>query len=58
VNVTAHRQGAKHFNHPDVGELTLDYQVLAITAVPGLSLVAYTAQPNSSAAQALRTLAS
>lgn len=56
-NVTAHRQGAKNFNHPDVGELTLDYQVLAITAVPGLSLVAYTAQPNSPAAQALQALA-
>ena len=57
-NVTAHRHGAKQFRHPEFGELTLTYNVLAVTAVPGLSVVGYTAEPNSPSAEALRILAS
>ncbi|WP_406815111.1 helix-turn-helix domain-containing protein [Mycobacterium sp. M23085] len=57
-NVTAHRHGVKLFRHPEFGALTLTYNVFAITAAPGLSLVGYTAQPNSPSEQALRILAS
>jgi transcriptional regulator with XRE-family HTH domain len=57
-NVTAHRHGAKRFRHSEFGEIALTYNVFAVTAAPGLSLVAYTAEPNSPAAQALQILAS
>jgi len=57
-NVTAHRHGTKQFRHPAVGELTLTYNVLAVVAAPGLSLVGYTAEPNSASAQAIQILGS
>lgn len=57
-NVTGHRHGTKQFHHPDFGEITLTYHVLAVTAVPGLSLVGYTAEPQSPSAQAIQILAS
>lgn len=57
-NVTAHRHGAKQFRHPEIGELTLTYNVLAVSAAPGLSLVGYTAEPNSPSAHAIQILAS
>ncbi|ORX03442.1 helix-turn-helix domain-containing protein [Mycolicibacillus trivialis] len=56
-NVTAHKHGSKKFGNARFGELTLTYHVLAITAAPGLSLVGYTAEPNSPAAQAIQMLA-
>lgn len=56
-NVTAHKHGTKQFRNARFGELTLTYHVLAITAVPGLSIVGYTAEPNSAAAQAIQMLA-
>lgn len=56
-NVTAHKHGTKQFGNARFGELTLTYHVLAITAVPGLSLIGHTAEPNSSAAQAIQMLA-
>ena len=57
-NVTGHKHGTKQFRHPEFGELTLTYNVLAITAEPGLSLVGYTAEPGSPSAQAIQILAS
>lgn len=57
-NVTAHRHGAKRFHHPAVGELTLTYNVFTVTAAPGLSLVGYTAEPESPSAQAIQILGS
>jgi transcriptional regulator with XRE-family HTH domain len=57
-NVTAHRHGVKRFRHSEFGELSLTYNVFAVTAAPGLSLVGYTAEPNSPSAQALQILAS
>lgn len=57
-NVTAHRHGVKLFRHAEFGELTLTYNVFAVTAAPGLSLVGYTAEPNSPSEQALKILAS
>lgn len=55
-----HRWGAgvKRFHHPVVGELTLAFETLAMTAEPGLNLTVYTAEPGSSAAEGLSLLAS
>ncbi|MFL6001277.1 MAG: helix-turn-helix transcriptional regulator [Nocardioides sp.] len=57
-NVRTHGTGTKRFNHPIVGELTLAYEELAITAEPGLVLLIYTAEPGSPSAERLRLLAS
>ena len=57
-NVRSHGTGIKRFNHPVVGELTLAYEELAITAEPGLVLMVYTAEPGSPSAERLRLLAS
>ncbi|KHO22786.1 XRE family transcriptional regulator [Mycolicibacterium setense] len=57
-NVTGHRHGVKRFCHPEFGDLTLTYNVFEVTAAPGLSLVGYTAEPNSPSAQALSIMSS
>jgi transcriptional regulator with XRE-family HTH domain len=57
-DVRTHGTGTKRFHHPDVGELTLAYEELAITAEPGLVLMLYTAEPGSTSAEKLRLLAS
>ena len=56
-DVRTHGTGTKRFNHPDVGEPTLAYEELAITAEPGLILILYTAEPGSPSAEKLRLLA-
>ncbi|WP_104165412.1 helix-turn-helix transcriptional regulator [Cryobacterium sp. N22] len=57
-DVRTHGAGTKRFNHPVVGELTLAYEELAITADPGSVLLIYTAEPASPSAERLRLLAS
>ena len=57
-NVRTHGAGTKRFHHPVVGDLTLAYEELAITAEPGLVLYVYTAEPGSASADRLRLLAS
>ena len=57
-DVRTHGTGTKRFQHPVVGELTLAYEELAITAEPGLVLLVYTAEPGSPSAERLRLLAS
>jgi transcriptional regulator with XRE-family HTH domain len=57
-NVRTHGSGTKRFNHPVVGELTLVYEELAVTAEPGLVLLIYTAEPGSPSAERLHLLAS
>lgn len=57
-DVRTHGTGTKRFHHPDVGELILAYEELAITAEPGLVLLVYTAEPGSPSAERLRLLAS
>ena len=41
----AHNKGDKHFNHPVVGELELSYNRLELPGDPGLTIVAYSAEP-------------
>jgi transcriptional regulator with XRE-family HTH domain len=57
-NVRWHTTGTKHFHHGVVGDLSLDYEGLALTADSGQTLITYTAGPGSPAQQALRFLAS
>jgi transcriptional regulator with XRE-family HTH domain len=57
-DVRSHGSGTKRFTHPEVGELVLAYEELAITAEPGLVMMIYTAEPGSASAERLRLLAS
>jgi transcriptional regulator with XRE-family HTH domain len=57
-DVRTHGSGTKRFHHPVVGELTLAYEELAVTAEPGQVLLIYTAEPGSPSAERLRLLAS
>ena len=49
--------GSKHFRHPVVGELTIDYEALTLPADPDQTLFIYTARPGASQ-EAMRLLAS
>ena len=53
-----HRSGVKHFRHPVVGVLNLNFEAMALSADPGLTLTAYSAAPGTSDHDALRLLAS
>lgn len=57
-DVRQHRTGTKRFHHPVVGELTLSYESMELTADPGLRLNAYVAEPATPSAQALALLGS
>lgn len=57
-NVRTHGAGTKRFRHPLIGEVTLAYEELAITAEPGHVLLIYTAEPGSPSAERLKLLAS
>ena len=57
-NVRIHRTGTKSFHHPVVGELTLTYEMLELSADSGLAIMAYTAEPGSNSAEALDLLGS
>jgi transcriptional regulator with XRE-family HTH domain len=57
-NVRWHTTGTKHFHHRVVGDLSLAYEGLELTADPGQLLITYTAEPGSPSQQALRFLAS
>ncbi|MCX4451209.1 helix-turn-helix transcriptional regulator [Streptomyces sp. NPDC087866] len=57
-NVRHHGAGTKRFHHQAVGELTLAYEDLELTAEPGLTLTVYTAEPGSPSEEGLRLLAS
>jgi transcriptional regulator with XRE-family HTH domain len=50
--------GTKRFNHPAVGEFTLSYDDLYLADNAGLTMTAYTAEPDSASADALKLLAS
>jgi transcriptional regulator with XRE-family HTH domain len=57
-NVRQHHTGRKRLHHPVVGDLELTYEVLALPADPGLSLVVYGAEPGSASQDGLKLLAS
>ncbi|MFC8409865.1 helix-turn-helix domain-containing protein [Arthrobacter sp. NPDC057259] len=57
-DVRTHGSGTKRFTHPVVGELTLSYEELAVTADPGHVLLVYSAEPGSPSAERLSLLAS
>jgi transcriptional regulator with XRE-family HTH domain len=57
-NVRYHRTGTKRLRHPVVGELTLEYEVMDVSADDGLTIAAYSAEPGSRSAEALDLLAS
>lgn len=57
-NVRRHGSGTKSFRHHLVGELTLTYEGLELTAEPGLSFLIYTAEPGSESQERLDLLAS
>jgi transcriptional regulator with XRE-family HTH domain len=57
-NVRFHQTGAKRFHHPVVGDLSLTFEMLELTADPGLNLLAYSAEPASRSEEALNLLGS
>lgn len=57
-DVRQHSTGIKSVTHPVVGDLDLSYEAMTLTSGPGLQLVAYSAAPASTTADALTLLAS
>lgn len=57
-NVRRHGAGSKHFHHRIVGDLTLSYEDLELTAEPGIFLLIYTAELGSESQERLKLLAS
>ena len=57
THVAAKRRGTRRYNHPIVGELTLEWDSLTSEAEPDQQLIVYTAEPGSRSEQALRELA-
>ena len=57
-NVRWHTTGTKLFHHPVVGDLSLAYEGLELTADPGQTLITFTAEPGAPSQQALTFLAS
>lgn len=56
-NVRRHGSGTKVFVHHEVGEVTLTYEGMELTAEPGLSFLIYTAEPGSPSQERLQLLA-
>jgi hypothetical protein len=57
-NVRFHINGVKHFNHPVVGDLSLNFERLEVAADPGLTIFTYTAEAGSRSAEAMALLGS
>jgi transcriptional regulator with XRE-family HTH domain len=57
THVAAKRRGTRRYNHPVVGEITLDWDALTSDAEPDQQLIVYTAEPGSRSEHALRELA-
>ncbi|WP_051791989.1 helix-turn-helix transcriptional regulator [Amycolatopsis jejuensis] len=51
-------RGRKHFGHPQVGAITLDWDAYPLPGRPGPTLIVYTAVPGSADAERLQVLAS
>jgi len=57
-DVQHHRTGRKGLHHPVVGDLDLTYEAFELPSEPGLTMIVYTAEPDTPTAQALAFLAS
>jgi transcriptional regulator with XRE-family HTH domain len=57
-DVRFHISGVKHFHHPQVGDLQLNYERLEVAFDSGLTIFAYTADPGTRSAEALDLLGS
>jgi transcriptional regulator with XRE-family HTH domain len=56
-DVRIHSAGTKHFHHHIVGDLTLAYENVDLTAEAGLGMAIYAAEPGSPSEEGLRLLA-
>jgi hypothetical protein len=57
-DVHLHRTGIKHFRHPVVGRLDVDFESLQLSADHGLTLIICSAEPGTRSDDNLRLLAS
>ncbi len=57
-NVRFHVSGVKELRHPFVGEITLSYERMELSADSGLAIMTYTAESGSKSEQALKLLES
>jgi transcriptional regulator with XRE-family HTH domain len=57
TRVALKRRGTRTYDHPLVGEITLDWDALTSDAEPDQQLIIYTAEPGSRSEKALRELA-
>jgi transcriptional regulator with XRE-family HTH domain len=57
-NVRFHDTGAKKFHHPVVGDLSLTFETMELSADTGLTMFAFTAEPGSKSEEGLNLLAS
>ena len=57
-DVRRHDTGVKRFQHPVVGELTLTFETMSLTADSELTMFVYTAETGSKSEEALRLLGS
>jgi transcriptional regulator with XRE-family HTH domain len=57
THVAVKRRGTRRYNHPVVGEITLEWDALTSDAEPDQQLIVYTPEAGSRSEQALRELA-
>jgi transcriptional regulator with XRE-family HTH domain len=57
-NVRYHQTGTKRLLHPVVGELEISYEVMELSAEPGMTIAVFSAEPSSRSQEALDLLAS
>ena len=57
-NVRFHQTGIKRLHHPVVGELSLSYETMELSADSGLNMAVYTAEAGSASQDSLDILAS
>ncbi|WP_454852558.1 helix-turn-helix domain-containing protein [Promicromonospora soli] len=57
-DVRLHTNGTKQFHHPVVGDFELTYDAMDLPGQAGLTLIAYSAEPDTPSYDALRLLAS
>ena len=57
-DVHEHRSGQKTYCHPEVGELDITFDVLAVPGDPGMSITTYSPAPGSPSAEKIALLAS